>query len=93
MVILALTLVFAITTIMLVTEGERITRVLFEVISAFGTVGLSVDFTPGLSMTGKVLIILTMFVGRVGILTLGIALAQGQENVLYSYPEEKVMIG
>lgn len=92
-VVLALTLVFTITIIMLVTEGKGITKVLFEVISAFGTVGLSVNFTQELSPVGRLLIIITMFVGRVGILTLGIALAQRQRKAIYSYPEEKVMIG
>ncbi len=92
-VILALTLIFTITIIMLVTEGKGITRVLFEVISAFGTVGLSVNFTQELSPVGRLLIIITMFVGRVGILTLGIALAQRQRKAMYFYPEEKIMIG
>lgn len=92
-VVLALTLIFTITIIMLVTEGKGIAKVLFEVISAFGTVGLSVNFTQELSPVGRLLIIITMFVGRVGILTLGIALAQRQRKAIYSYPEERVMIG
>ncbi len=67
---------------------------MFEVVSAFGTVGLSLGTTPFLSVLGKICIILTMFVGRVGPLTL--VLAVGSRVVLPSkveYPEGKILIG
>ncbi|NQU95673.1 MAG: Trk family potassium uptake protein [Candidatus Omnitrophica bacterium] len=68
-------------------------RILFEVTSAFGTVGLSTGITPTLSAAGKLIIILTMFAGRIGPLTLALAIALQRERVAYAYPEEKIMIG
>jgi len=68
-------------------------RSLFEITSAFGTVGLSTGITPTLSAAGKLIVILTMFVGRVGPLTLALAVAFQSERAVYKYPEEKVMIG
>ena len=68
-------------------------RILFEVTSAFGTVGLSAGITPTLSVAGKLIIILTMFAGRIGPLTLALAIALQRERVAYTYPEEKIMIG
>jgi trk system potassium uptake protein TrkH len=68
-------------------------EVLFEVTSAFGTVGLSMGLTAELSPLGKLLIIITMFIGRLGPLTLVFALSQKQNQVKYRYPEEKVIIG
>ncbi|MBU3911268.1 MAG: Trk family potassium uptake protein [Candidatus Omnitrophica bacterium] len=68
-------------------------RILFEVTSAFGTVGLSTGITPILSSLGKALIILTMFAGRVGPLTLALALAAKENVTFYKYPDEKVIVG
>lgn len=66
---------------------------LFEVISAFGTVGMSLGLTPELSTVGKVLISILMFIGRVGPLTLAFALAKGRKELPFTYAEEKMMIG
>ena len=66
---------------------------LFESTSAFGTVGLSTGITPHLSGLGKIIVILTMFVGRVGPLTLALAIAMRTEKISYRYPEEKLMVG
>lgn len=68
-------------------------RILFEVTSAFGTVGLSTGITSVLSSFGKFLLMMTMFVGRVGPLTLALAVAIKEDKFLYKYPEEKVMVG
>lgn len=68
-------------------------EMLFEVTSAFGTVGLSMGLTPELSPLGKLIIILTMFIGRLGPLTLAFALSQKQSQEKFRYPEEKVLIG
>ncbi|WP_258691442.1 potassium transporter TrkG [Tenacibaculum aquimarinum] len=54
--------------------------ILFEVASALGTVGLSTGITGDLSNIGKVLIIILMFIGRVGVLTFGFALLQQKEK-------------
>lgn len=66
---------------------------LFEVFSAFGTVGLSKGITPFLYSTSKVIIIMTMFTGRVGPLTLIYSLREPKEVEGITYPEEKVMVG
>jgi len=76
-----------------VTEGFRFIDLLFETVSAFGTVGLSTGITPSLSIAGRLMIIVTMFVGRLGPLTLMMALVQRQQVTKYRYPKEMVRIG
>lgn len=66
--------------------------VMFEVASAVGTVGLSLGITPTLGNAGKLLLILIMFAGRVGILTIVFALMQKTHVVKYRLPEEKVIM-
>jgi trk system potassium uptake protein TrkH len=66
---------------------------LFEATSAFGTVGLSTGLTPDLSKTGKLAVIVTMLLGRIGPVTLGLALAQRRTRKLVRHPEGSVMIG
>lgn len=66
---------------------------LFEVVSAFGTVGLSTGVTPGLTTGSKIVIIATMFIGRLGPLALAISLLGRGTEQRYKYPEENVMIG
>ncbi|AGA77830.1 TrkH family potassium uptake protein [Echinicola vietnamensis] len=66
--------------------------VVFEAFSAFSTVGLSLGITGSLSFGSKMVLIMTMFIGRVGILTLLIALSKGVKNQSYRYPEESVFI-
>lgn len=66
---------------------------LFELISAFGTSGLSLGITPQLSPTGKLIIILSMFVGRVGPFTVFLAIFQKQAEPLYRYPRGTVIVG
>lgn len=68
-------------------------RILFEITSAFGTVGLSTGITPTLSTAGKLIVILTMFAGRIGPLTMALAIALQKGGAVYKYPEEKIMIG
>jgi trk system potassium uptake protein TrkH len=64
----------------------------FEAVSAFGTVGLSMGETPGLRSTSKLVIILLMFIGRLGPLTLAVALGR-RRRVEYQYAEEEVLVG
>ncbi|HEV8352859.1 MAG TPA: TrkH family potassium uptake protein [bacterium] len=66
---------------------------LFEVTSAFGTVGLSTGITPQLSAAGRVLIMLTIFTGRVGLLTVAFALTRRQQAMNYRFPEERILVG
>ncbi len=66
---------------------------LFEVTSAFGTVGTSVGIAPHLPVGGKLLLILTMFVGRLGPVTVGLALTARADAVHYRLPSEPVRIG
>lgn len=69
--------------------------IVFEVVSAFGTVGLTMGLTPNLTMIGKLVIICLMFIGRVGILTVVFSLiTKGrQQEPSIKYPEESIMIG
>ncbi len=66
---------------------------LFEAFSAFGTVGLSTGVTPGLSAAGKVAIMLLMFIGRLGPITIVLAIAGAPKERDFSYPEENLMVG
>ncbi|MGG4470727.1 TrkH family potassium uptake protein [Paenibacillus alvei] len=79
--------------ILTMTENAPLNVILFEVISAFATVGMSLGLTPDLSPVGKIAISLLMFIGRVGPLTLAYALAKKQNKLPYKYAEEKIMIG
>jgi trk system potassium uptake protein len=79
--------------ILTITEEAPLNIILFEVISAFGTVGMSLGLTTELSPIGKILISLLMFMGRVGPLTIAFALARANKKLPYKYAEEKVMIG
>lgn len=89
----SLLLITFITMGMCITEEAQFLNILFEVTSAFGTVGLSTGITTGLTTPGKIMIIITMFAGRVGPLTLAFALGQTKLKTLYKNPEGKVIIG
>jgi trk system potassium uptake protein TrkH len=66
---------------------------MFETVSAFGTVGLSMGVTPTLTSAGKVVIIVLMLLGRVGLLTVAYVVTRRERVTLFRYAEEKVMIG
>jgi potassium uptake TrkH family protein len=76
-----------------ITEAQPFLDLMFEEVSAFATVGLSRGITASLSDIGKVVIIASMFVGRVGSLTLGVALARQVATTAYEYPTEVVAVG
>jgi trk system potassium uptake protein len=76
-----------------ITENFSSIEILFETVSAVGTVGLSTGVTPGLSVAGKVIIAITMFIGRLGPLTLIMALAGVHRASKYHYPQDSVRIG
>jgi len=91
----ALILIFTSTFLILINEGHNFTflQVLFEVTSAFGTVGLSTGITPHLSNFSRIVIILTMFIGRVGPLSFIISLSTRRTVYHPRYPEEDVAVG
>jgi trk system potassium uptake protein TrkH len=72
--------------------NERFLAILFEAVSAFGTVGLSRGITPHLSTLGKLTIIGLMFVGRLGPLNVALAVGRG-EGPKYRHPSEGLMVG
>ena len=93
--VVALALSFVGTSILLLymTEDADVLKLAFEAVSAFGTVGLSTGITPGLSEAGRLIIIVTMFVGRLGPIYLALALVQRRRAQEYRYPVEAVRIG
>ncbi|NLJ84252.1 MAG: Trk family potassium uptake protein [Halanaerobiaceae bacterium] len=91
--LLALFWVIFVTMLLSITESASFFALLFETVAAFGTVGLSTGITASLSGIGRLLIIFTMFIGRVGPLTLAVALAEQKQVLLYRYPEEEIMVG
>lgn len=78
--------------LLLVVDGHSFLPSLFEIISAFGTVGLTMGITGSLSVSAKVLIILLMFIGRLGPLTIAFALSAQKSETGYDLPEENVLI-
>jgi len=67
--------------------------ILFETISALGTVGLSMGITPGLSFYGKLVIIVVMLIGRLGPITIAMVIAAQTRETRYQYAEENIMVG
>ena len=67
-------------------------EIAFEVVSAFGTVGLSLDFTATMTLPGKLVIIVTMFAGRVGLLAF-VFLGDSVNTENFVYPEAEILIG
>lgn len=93
MTLLSLMLVVLATMLLSVTESADFLTVLFEAVSAFGTSGITMGLTTELTTIGKVLVILLMFVGRTGPLTLAYALKPKNSKELYRYPEGNITIG
>jgi trk system potassium uptake protein TrkH len=94
LLVFTLALVAAAALMLMVAEGDKPMRdVLFEVVSAIGTVGLSTGITPDLSPAGKAIITALMFVGRLGPLTVAYAFLHQRKQANYTYAEERVMIG
>ncbi|WP_420894172.1 TrkH family potassium uptake protein [Staphylospora marina] len=91
--VMAGALVILMTMLLTVTEHADLLTALFETVSAFCTVGLSMGLTPLLSPLGKIILIVGMFVGRLGPVTIAYAIAQKQGHQPFRYPEEKPLIG
>ncbi|MFI5925922.1 TrkH family potassium uptake protein [Micromonospora sp. NPDC051543] len=79
--------------LLLLTEGVRFVAVLFEVTSAFSTTGLTIGLAGELPGSGQVVLTVLMFIGRVGPLTLGSAIALNTRRRLYRYPQEQPIVG
>lgn len=81
------------TTILAATEVFSLTEVMFETVSAFATVGLSTGITSGLSVPGRMVIIVLMFIGRVGPLTLFSAFSARASGARVAYPAADISVG
>ncbi|MFJ8068981.1 TrkH family potassium uptake protein [Peribacillus sp. NPDC096447] len=79
--------------ILSITENFTLMQIIFEVCSAFGSVGLSMGITPDLSNTGKIVIMIIMFIGRVGITSLLYIIGHKEVTENFHYPKERVIIG
>ncbi|MFN3266398.1 MAG: TrkH family potassium uptake protein [Deinococcales bacterium] len=81
-------------TLLAITEAKQnMVYLVFEAVSAFATVGLSMNITPELSDIGRVIIISLMFLGRVGIITFALALTNPSNKRKIRYPEEEILVG
>jgi len=87
-----LTFHFSATFLLAITEKFSYIQIAFEEMSAMGTVGLSMGITPSLSPLGKIIIIISMYFGRVGPLTILTSLIRRSRG-RFSLPYENVMIG
>ena len=97
---LAILIIMVNTILILIFEGNvhntaaNVQNVLFEVTSAFSTVGLTMGITSKLCVASKLLLCLTMFIGRVGTLTIGFSIAKRKKiNDKIEYTDAKILIG
>ena len=87
-------IVFSVIVALSITDGGmEFLDLFFESVSAFGTVGLSTGITPLISQWGQLILVIAMFVGRLGPFTIGIAMAQGSSIDNYRFVQERVTIG
>ena len=92
--VISFSLVFLATWMLLLTNPFSLDQSLFEVVSAYSTTGLSLGITTGLNTIGRLIIIFTMFAGRLGAITIMIALlGRDKGKKLIDYPEESILIG
>ena len=92
-VLIAVGVVVASTIALMIVTGGSLDRMLFESVSAFATVGLSTGVTADLPEAAEIILSLLMFVGRLGPLTIGTALALRERRVSYEFPKERPAIG
>ncbi|MFJ5622563.1 TrkH family potassium uptake protein [Peribacillus loiseleuriae] len=72
---------------------HQLMEIVFEVCSAFGTVGLSMGITPDLSIFGKFVLMILMFIGRIGLTSFLFIIGGKKKDANYHYPKERVIIG
>ncbi|MFG6476789.1 TrkH family potassium uptake protein [Microbacterium sp. P06] len=92
-VLIAVAAVIAATGVLMALTNENLDRALFEAVSAFATVGLSTGITATLSPPAQIVLVVLMFLGRLGPLTLGSAIALRDRRILYEFPKERPAIG
>lgn len=92
---LSFILVVVVTMVLSISQNGDFMEYLYEATSAFATVGLTLGLTPKLTLIGKIIIIFTMYAGRVGPLTVTMAIAHKQQTTvnMVKYPEDKILIG
>jgi len=89
---ISIILFFLTSFVMSLTEKSSFFDIFFEIISAFGTVGLSRGITPELSIVGKIVIIIVMLAGKIGLFTLAVAMGEEAKGNGYHFPEVNLMI-
>jgi trk system potassium uptake protein TrkH len=90
---IALSVVISVSMMLAMTEEDSFIAILFETTSAVGTVGYSMGLTPELTLFGKMVLCVTMLIGRLGPMTLAFALGARNIKRGYRHPEGKMMIG
>jgi potassium uptake TrkH family protein len=91
--VVSILLIFFALFILSLTESHTFFDIFFEVVSAFGTVGLSRGITPDLTYIGKIMIIMVMFAGRIGLFTFAVAMTEERDSNGYHFPEINLMVG
>jgi trk system potassium uptake protein len=92
--VISLSVVILATWLLMLTNPFSLDQSLFEVVSAYSTTGLSLGITTGLNTIGRLIIIFTMFAGRLGAITIMISLmGRDKSRKLVDYPEESILIG
>ena len=86
-------IIFLATILISLTDSYEIHKIFFEICSAFGTVGLSSGFTQQSSNLSKIILIILMIIGRIGPLTMVLALGNRKNPIMYKNAEERVTIG
>jgi len=92
-VLLAVAVIVAATASLMLMTDITMDALMFEAISAFATVGMSTGITAGLPPAGQVILIVLMFIGRLGPITFASALALRDRRSTYEYPKERPIIG
>jgi trk system potassium uptake protein TrkH len=94
-IMISLSVVIMVTITLTITEEFNFLDIFFESVSAFASVGLTLGITGGLTTIGKLVVCMTMFIGRLGPMTMavGFAIRNSRRKVKIRKPEEKVMVG
>jgi len=91
-VVISVFYIIVVITVILSVESFSTDKVVYEVISAFSTTGLSMGITAGLGVISKLLIVITMFIGRLGPMTVALAFTNNKKSLI-KYPKEDILIG